>query len=191
MATDGLFDSYVKIYYHSAFAPHSHTIPIRPIETTGLGDAGTLLNWSGDSIAADTMVKTMIDKMAEIIPSTTVYDKYTLYKWNPVTLVFNPVFEETYSVTGSAVGLTGQAKAVQNTLSIRTLGFGLLKIVFLDRPSNNTWGNDYDMTTFTEIIAEATSAENAWAGRDNTRPFNATNVSISLNKRLRRKYNMI
>lgn len=191
MATDGLYDSYAKISYHSAYSTHTHTIPTRPLVTTGLGDPGTLSNWNGEAIPADTMVKTLMDKLAEVVPSTTIYDKFTLYKWNPVTEIFNPVYEESYTVTGSASGLTGQAKAVQNTVSIRTLGFGLLKLVLLDRPSNNTWGNVYSDTTYTECIAELVSADNAWSGRDNTRPFNFTNVSISLNKRLRRKYGMI
>jgi len=192
MPTDGLIDSYAKIWYHSAFGVHSHTIPTRPLVTTGLGDPGDYVNWNGATVPADTMVETMMDKLAEAVPASTVYDKYTLYKWNPTTEVFNPVYEEAYSVTGSAAGLTGQAKAVQVTISIRTLGFGLLKIVLLDRPNNNTWGNQLTMPAdYTEIVAEATSADNAWSGRDDTRPFNFTNVSVSLNKRLRRKYGMI
>lgn len=190
--TDGLQDSYVKIGYHSAFAVHSHTIPTRPLITTGLGDAGTIENWNGAPVAADTMVEALIDLFGPTVPSTTVYDKYTLYTWNPTTKIFNPVFEKAYSVTGSAAGLTGQAKAVQGTISFRTLGFGLLKLVFLDRPYNNTWGNLLTAPAdYATVIAEITDADNAWSGRDNTRPFNFTNVSISLNKRLRRKYGMI
>lgn len=192
MATDGLIDSFAKIFYHSAQGVHTHTIPTRPLVTTGLGDPGTLENWNGTPIAADTMVEDLMDLLGEVVPSTTVYDKYTLYKWNPITEVFNPVYEAAHSVEGSAVGLSGQAAAVQTTLSIRTLGFSLLKLVLLDRPNNNTWGNQYTMPAdYTEVVAALTSADLAWSGRDNTRPFNFTNVSISLNKRLRRKYGMI
>jgi hypothetical protein len=192
MPTDGLFDSFVKISYHSAFAVHSHTIPIRPLISTGLGDPGTLENWTGTPIAADTMVESLIDLLAVTVPATTIYDKYTLYKWNAVTSLFNPVYEKAYPVTGSAAGLIGQARAVQGTITFRTLGFGLLKLVFLDRPYNNTWGNLLTPPAdYTDVIAEITDANQGWSGRDNTRPFNFTNVSISLNKRLRRKYGMV
>jgi hypothetical protein len=192
MATDGLMDSYAKIWYHSAQGVHSHTIPTRPLNTTGLGDPGDYENWNGGTSPADAMVEGLMDKLAEVVPSTTVYDKYTLYKWNPTTEIFNPVYEAAYPVTGSAVGLTGQAAAVQVTVSFRTLGFGILKLVLLDRPNNNTWGNQYTMPAdYTEVVAEITNPDLAWSGRDNFRPFNFTNVTISLNKRLRRKYGMI
>lgn len=192
MATDGLIDSYAKIWYHTAQGIHSHTIPMRPLLTAGLGDPGNVMAWNDEEVAADEMVEGLMDLLAEVVPSTTVYDKYTLYKWNPTTEVFNPVYEAPHSVTGSAEGLTGQAAAVQTTISIRTLGFSLLKLVLLDRPNNNTWGNQYTMPAdYTEVIAALTGDEFGWSGRDNTRPFNFTNVSISLNKRLRRKYGMI
>lgn len=191
MATDGLIDSYAKIWYHSAYAVHSHTIPVRPLVTTGLGDPGTLTNWNGGSIPADTMVTDFMDLLAAAVPSTTIYDKFTLYKYNAATEVFNPVYEAAHSVTGSGAGLTGQAKAVQVTVSIRTLGFSLLKLVLLDRPTANTWGNIFTEADFTDCITALTDPDQAWSGRDDTRPFNFTNTSVSLNKRLRRKYGMI
>lgn len=191
MATDGLVDSYVKIWYHTAYAIHSHTIPTRPLVTTGLGDPGTLENWNGGSIAADTMAEDLVDLLAAVVPATTTYDKYTLYKYNATTEIFNPVYEAAYSVVGSGVGLTGQAAAVQVTVSIRTLGFSLLKCVFLDRQTNDTWGNIFTVSDFSDVVDELTDPDKAWSGRDNTRPFNFTNISISLNKRLRRKYGMI
>lgn len=185
-------DSFTKIYYHTSFATHSHTIPTRTITTLGLGDPGTLESWNGDPIPADTMVKTLMDKLGEAVPSTTLYDKFVLYRWNIATLEYNPVYEEAYSVTGSAAGLTGQAKAVQVTVTHKTLGFSFLKLVFLDRPNNNTWGNQIPTPAdYTEIVAEITSLDNAWSGRDNTRPAFSTGASASLNKRLRRKYGMI
>lgn len=188
---DDLGPAYVKIAYHSAFGIHSHTLPTRELVTTGLGDSGSYDTWDEGTIAAATMVETFIDKCVEVVPSTTVYDKYTLYSWNNETQIYNPIFEKSYGGAGTAVGLTGQAKAVQQTISFRTIGFGLLKVAFLDRPGGNNWGNIDPGETWTEIIAEITAASNAWSGRDQYRPFNYTNTSVSLNKRLRRKYGMI
>lgn len=185
-------DSFCKIWYHTAHAVHAHQIPTKAITYSELGDPGVLTAWNGDPVNTDEMVKVMMDKLGEVVPNTTVYDRFVLYKWNTATLEYNPFYEESYSVTGSAAGLSGQAKAVQCTLSIKTLGFSLLKIVLLDRPNNNTWGNQVPVPTdYAEIVTEATALTNGWAGRDNTRPAIATNVSVSLNKRLRRKYGMI
>lgn len=184
-------DSFAKIQYATAFGVHSSTIPFRLVSTLGLGDPGTVESWNGDPISPATMVETMIDKMAEVVPSTTTFNKYTLYKWNGDIEEYQPFYEAASGIAGSAVGLTGQAKAVQQTVSIKTLGFGLLKIVFLDRASGGVFGNVFPDATMTEIVAEAVSLDNAWCGRDQTRPAIFTNTSISLNKRLRRKYGMV
>lgn len=192
MPTPYTTDSYIKIFYTTAFGVHSHTVPCRPIVTVGLGDPGSVETWGGDDTGPDTMAKALIDKLMEVVPATTSYNKYVLYKWQPAEFYYAPFFEESYGGAGTAVGLSGQAKANQNTLSIRTAGFSLLKLVLLDRPNNNTWGNQSPVPSdYAEVVEQLTSPDQAWSGRDNTRPVSATNVTISQNKRLRRKYGMI
>lgn len=186
------YDSFAKIWYHTATAVHSHSIPTRPLLWETPGVAGSFTNWSEAVIPADEMVEDLIDKLKEVVLSTTVYDRYELHKWQPGLEEYKPVFRKAYNAAGTATGLTGEYLANQNTLSFSTVGLGLLKVVFLQRPNNNTWGNqnpvpaDYD-----EVVAEIVDPTNAWSGRDNTRPYTATNVTVSQNLRLRRKFNMI
>lgn len=192
MPTAYTTDSYVKIWYTTAYATHSHTIPTRAIETTGLGDSGNIENWDGSTQAVAAMVITLMDKLIEIVPASTTYSRFTLYKWQPTELYYAPFYEESYGGAGTGAGLTGNAKAVQATVSIRTAGFSLLKLVFLDRPRANYFGNTAPVPIdYTEVVAELTSGANGWSGRDGTKPMFGTNESISLNKRLRRKYGMI
>lgn len=186
------YDSFAKIWYHSASAVHSHSIPTRPLVQAVLGTPGEFEAWDESNIAADVMVKALVDKLAEVVPSTTIYDRYELHTWRAELGEYKPVWKEAYNKAGSAVGLTGEALANQNTLTFSTLGLGILKLVFLQRPNNDTWGNQAPVPSdYAEVVAEITAATNAWSGRDNFRPYTATNVTISQNKRLRRKFNMI
>jgi len=192
MPTDGLVPAYVQIAYHSGFGQHMMTLPTRELTTTGLGDPGSYEAWDFSTIAADVMVEALIDELGLAVPSSIIFDNYTIFR-KPTTLDdAQPVFTKTYPVTGAETGLTGQARAVQVTLSFRTEGFGQARLVVLDRPVNGNFGSFIDPTgDFEDVIAEFTAVTNAWSGRDGFRPAAYTNTSISLNKRLRRKYGMI
>lgn len=192
MATDGKYPAYVEIEYHSPFSTHTMTLMMRAIASSGIGDPGVVETWSGGSIATDDMVESMIDTLALAVPSTIVYDNYTIFTVPTPTADPQPLYTKLYSVTGSETGLTGQAKATQVTLSFRTEAFGQARIVFLDRPANGNYGSFVDpLGDMAGVIAEFTDPLKAWSGRDNFRPAAYTNTSISLNKRLRRKYGMI
>ena len=192
MATDGHFPAYVEIDYHSPYGTHTATYNMREVSSSGLGDAGTVETWAGGTLGVDEMVEDLIDALAGAVPSTIVYDAYTVYRVPTVGASPQPIFTSAYSATGTETGLTGQAKAVQVTLSFRTEGFGQARVVVLDRPVDGNFGSFIDPSgDFAGVIAEFTDPTNAWAGADNTRPAAYTNTSISLNRRLRRKYGMI
>jgi hypothetical protein len=192
MPTDKLYPAYVNIDYHSQFGTHNMTLCMREITTTGIGDPGTLLAWDESTIAADVMVEALIDLMGAAVPSTITFDAYTLYRVPTVGADPQPIYTAAPAVVGSLVGLTGQAKAVQVTVGFKTANFGDARIVFLDRPVNGSFGSFSDPGAEVGAVgAEFMATSNAWAGRDNFRPAVLTNVSITLNKRLRRKYGMI
>lgn len=192
MPTDGLFPAYVQIGYTSPYATHLMTLCMREIASSGLGDAGVVETWSGGSIAVNVMVENMIDVLAAYVPATITWNDYTVFRIPVFGADPQPIFTTTYSEIGTAVGITGQDKAVQVTLGFRTEAFGQARIVVLDRPSNGFFGsNQVTGGVNAAVISEFTSSANAWAGRDGYRPAAYTNTSISLNKRLRRKYDMI
>lgn len=191
---NNLYPSYAKINYHSIFGIHSMSLPTLRWNAGTLGTPGTFDTHDGAGIAADVMVKALVDLLAAKVPSTTVFDNYEIFNAPTLSnpLVFNPVYGEALAVDGTLASPTGAAKAVQYTIGMRTVLFGRSQIVLLDVPSGNTWGNVTTPDSATQdIIDEWTADTNGWAGRDGGRPFYFTNISISMNKRLRRKYGMI
>jgi hypothetical protein len=192
MPTDKLYPAYVNVDYHSNFGVHSMTLLTREISTSGIGDPGTVENWSGLPIAADVMVESLLTLLAAAVPNTITYDAYTIYKVPAIGEPGQPIYTNTVALVGSLTGLTGQAKAVQVTVGFKTAAFGQAQIVILDRPVNGSFGSFTDPgAEIQDVIDEFISPDAAWAGRDNFRPAVFTNVSICLNKRLRRKYGMI
>jgi len=191
---NNLYPSWVRINYHSAFGTHTMTLPTLRWNAGTLGNPGTFDTHDAAGIAADVMVEAFVDLLAPKVPSTTVFDNYEIFNAPvlSVPLVADPVYGAALAVAGSLASPTGAAKAVQYTIGMRTVLFGRSQIVLLDVPSGNTWGNVTTPDGATQdIIDEFTADTNGWAGRDGGRPFYFTNISISMNKRLRRKYGMI
>lgn len=192
MPTDGKFPGFVRIGYTSLFGVHYAELKTRAIESTGLGDPGTVLNWSGVPIPVDVMVEDMLDAFATAVPSSIVYNNYEVFRVPEVNALPEPIFSKAVSVAGTETGLTGQSKAVQMTVTLRTAGFSVARLVFLDRQVNGSFGKFLAQPAdLNDMVAEFTSVDNAWAGMDNTRPQAFLSVVTSLNKRLRRKYGML
>lgn len=191
---NNLYPSFVRINYHSEFGPHAMTLPTLRWTAGLLGEPGEFDTHDGFGIASDVMVEALVAKLKAFYPVTANFDSYIVFNAPTlsVPLVFNPVYQKLINVAGTDVAPDGASKAVQFTVGLRTVTFGRSQIVLLDRPSGDTWGNvtTPDAIT-TALIDEFTAVSNGWAGRDNGRPFTFTNVSISLNKRLRREYHMI
>jgi len=191
---NNLYPSYVAIDYTTPYAQHRMTLPTLRWNSGGLGLPGTFDTHDAVGIAADEMVEALMDLLAPFYGDTTTFTNYTIFNAPVLStpLVFNPVFEKFYSVEGSNPTPSGVDKATQYTIGMRTVAYGRSQVVLLDKASGNTWGNVYTMDTpTTNFVAEFSLESNGWAGRDNARPYTFTNISISLNKRLRRKYGMI
>jgi len=191
---NNLYPSFVQIKYHSAYGNHAMTLPTLRWNADELGDPGTFDTHDGMGIAADTMIEALAATLLPFYPDTVIFDGYTIFNAPVLStpLVFNPVYAASLALEGTDATPDGVDKAVQYTIGYRTTLFGRSQIVLLDKPAGNTWGNvtTPDAATLA-LTAEFTAATNGWAGRDNGRPFTFTNISISLNKRLRRKYGMV
>lgn len=191
---NNLYPSYVQIRYHSIYGNHTMTLPTLRWNAGDLGTPGTFDTHDGVGIAADTMVEALVDTFLGFYPATVIFDTYEIFNAPVLStpLVFNPVYGASLALEGADATPLGVDKAVQYTIGMRTTLFGRVQIVFLDIPTGNTWGN---VTTpdaaVNAVLAEFTATTNGWAGRDGGRPFYFTNISISMNKRLRRKYGMI
>lgn len=189
--TDALYPYFAQLRYHSPYAPHVQTVALNEISTTGLGDPGTIEPWVGAAVATDTAIEAFIDLLADMNDADVVYDGYTLFKIPTVGAVAQPFFEKAYNAPGTAT-LTGSNKATSMCISFRTTNFGLMKLYALDRANADTWGNVYTPDALVQAVVDyVISDASVLRGHDNGRPLTFTNLSFSLNKRLRREYRMI
>lgn len=194
MATlDGLYPGFVRINYTSVYGTHTMTIPTRQPVFSAPGVIPTYEAWDGVSTPdAVAMVGNLIDEMLPNNLPTTTFVSYDVY--NVPVIDEPPQWIYGDFLTGKVGTLvnTGWAKAVQYTLGFRTALGGLLQVVNLDTPASNTFGNVVGLSArdagiATEILLPA----NAWQGRDGGQPLAFRGISITLNKRLRRKYGMV
>lgn len=192
MALDGLYPSFVRIRYTSVYGPHTQTIPTR--QWTGdAGSPGTYLAWDGATVVnADEMVEALITAMLPNVLPSTSYNSYEIF--DVPVIDEPPVWKFAKYVSGQVGTLvnTGTDRAVQYTMTFKCTDGNLLKHVTLDTPVGNTFGNVIGLSARdADIAAELTNTTNAWQGRQGGQPIAFSNITISLNKRLRREYHMI
>lgn len=192
MPLDGLYPSFVKIYYQSAYAPHVQTIPTR--QWTGdAGSPGTYLAWDGVTVVnADEMVEALITaQLANNLPTT----QFSYYEIFDVPVLGEPPVWKFAKFLSGQVGTlvnTGSAIANQYTITFKCADGNLLKVINLDTPVGNTWGNINGLSARdADIAAEIMNTTNAWQGRQGAQPVAFSNITVSQNKKLRREYHMI
>lgn len=183
----------VQINYHSEFGVHSSRISTREWSPPSGGFTyGSFLSWSEVARDADDMVKDLTLVLAGIMPATVTFDNYT---------IFTQADEEAdpLPVAGNSIGQAGLEatpgwyKAVQTTISIRTTGFGLFKLVVLDSASNDNFDPVFGLApspALSDIFDQVADVGNAWSGRDNGRPNTVISQTKTLNEALRRSYHM-
>lgn len=187
-----LYPAFVVIDYTSEFGQHKQTLPTLAWSGTGLGDPGNFDTHDAVGVSALTMITAFITARRALIPDTTNLVSYTIYNMPTMTSIPQPVYTAAIGLAGTDVTTTGQAKAVQWTMSIRSTNFGILRYTELDRPSNDNWGNVTSMDAAAlGVFNELSDAGMGWAARDNGKPGGFMGISITLNKRLRRKYDMV
>lgn len=191
MALDGLYPSFVRIHWTSAYAPHVLTMPTR--QWTGVaGTPGQYEAWDASTIAADVMIEALVTAMLPNNLATTTFVSYEIFD---VPVIDEPPVWKYAAFLTAQVGTlvnTGWAKAVQYTMSFKCSDGNLLRVVNLDTPVSNVWGNVVGLSARdTDIATEILAPTNAWQGRQGAQPIAFSNITISLNKRLRRKYDMI
>lgn len=191
MPLDGLYPSFVRIFYTTAFAPHVMTIPTRQWSGTP-GTPGEYEAWDASSVTADSMIEAMV---AAMLPNNLPSTSFTSYDIYDVPVIDEPpVWKYTAQLSGQVGTLvnTGWAQAVQYTMTFKCADGQLFKIVNLDTPVGNQFGNVTGLSARDADIASAVlNPAYAWQGRQGGQPIAFKGISISLNKRLRREYHMI
>jgi len=194
MTEYGLQPSYIRLDYHSSYAPHSQTIPtVQWLPTSITGAMGSYVNWNSIPIDAEQMIDDYVAAAKELLPTTSSYDLATVFNYDSGANIFVPIATKSLAVAGT-MGAASPNKAFSFTINLRTVGGHALKNVFLDYVVGAIELNKISILGFTAdmlaVAGELTDADNGWSGRDNTRPGAIVSGTYDLNDALQKQYRM-
>lgn len=192
MPINSLYPSFMIIDYLTAYAPHKMTLPTKQwISTAGTLGYGGYEGWDASEVDAKTMIDDLVEVLKAMFLATTSFKLATIYNMPTPTSLPEPVKAYSFSVAGTAVS-SAWAKATQRTYTFRSTAYGRYKLVLLDTPTDNTYGQVVTPTSDENlIIAQLRNAAQAWSARDGHQIDAFVGESITLNKRLRREYRMV
>lgn len=183
---------HVLIHYTDTFSPHTQKITTRPPVSPVPGAVPNYEAWDSSPVSANVMVEALITaQLSNVLPMTT-FVSYDVFAAPDPELPPQWLYTAFVAAQVGTLVNAGTFKAVSYTMSFRTSTGGLLKVVNLNTPVGNVFGNVYGLSARdADIAAEILDPGNAWAGVSGGQPLAFSNITVSLNKRLRRKYDMI
>lgn len=185
---NSLYPAAVRIAYHSAYGPHTMTIPTLPFDAED-AEFGT---WAGGVVGAETMVNDLVDLMVPFFTADVNFDNFTVFTYDTPTSPGLPQFFAEIDTPGTSPS-TAWTKAAQVTFSLRTVEFGRGKLVFLDAVTEDNWDKITGFSFSTpvqDMLAELSNVLRGWSGRDGALYAGCDQITYTLNESLRRAYNM-
>lgn len=187
------FPGFVDIVYHSPYGVHHMEICHHGWDFSGGSPvSGNFNTWNDTQIEADLMINNLVDEMLPFWTGVVVLDQYTIYTLADPDAPPVPVYAAALGNAGTSIE-TEWLKAVQTTFSFRTTNFGVAKLVLLDTPSASGFDKILSFAASAEalaIFAELSSLDNGWQARDQGRINVLSQITFTLNEKLRREYNM-
>jgi len=186
------FPAFVRLDYHSVYAPHVQLLHVREwLPTSITGSMGSFVAWDSTPIDAEAMIDSMVALLAHQFKSTTHYDLATIYTMADLDGQAIPRASKVLTAVGdNAVG--GPDKATQATLNMRSSDNNPAKLVFLDCPVGTSNFDKQPPSSFSSVIQdiydEISADSNAWSAKDDTQIASPISLTITLNERLRREY---
>lgn len=187
---NSLYPAFVQINYHSSFAPHVQTIPLKDWTPGAAG--GDIETWAGGVVSGDSSIETLANLQEPFFPVTVLFDSFTIFTMATPTSPAIAQYSKVLTNVGTNI-TAAQTKAVQATWTMKTQEGGLFKLVQLDM--NN--GNSFAKINFAGLNAEAQallahlfSSTQGFAGRDGAKPSFFLQIAYTLNEKLRRSYYM-
>lgn len=189
---NSLYPAFVRLFWHSAQAPHVKTIPtLGWTEAGGTNGKGVFTTWNSSVVDAQDMIEELVGSLADFNTASSVYDSFIIYTMSAPDAIPQPRAQGLLGVAGTSVG--DAQPASQGTYTWRTTNFGIFKLEFLDAPVNDN---------FAKITVEGTSgqphevslilrdSDNGWAGRDGGQVTAFLQASFTLNEKLRKSYRL-
>jgi len=183
---------FIKINYHSDFAPHAMQIPIRDYTPPFIGfSSGAIIGWDDTLNDADAMITSLVSLFLPFFGTGTTFDNYLIYHQALDTDPAVPQFSNALSGMVGTVSPSGWDKATQMTSTWRSTTFGLMKLVFLDFASEGDFGKIQTLPGSGDLFnldADLTGVSNGWKAQDNGQPLTFISATKTLNEKLRRAY---
>jgi len=184
---------HITIHYVDDLSPHSMELTTRAPVSPAVGSPPDYLAWDGiTTVGAILMVETLVNEMlTNVLPATT-FVSYDVYDAPDSTAPARWLYTGFLTAMVGTLVNTGNKKAVSYTMSFRCADGGLFKLINLNTPVGNFFGNVVGLSARDAGMAgEIVDPQNAWSGKRGGQPTTFTNITVNLNKRLQRKYNMI
>ncbi len=191
MTRYSLDPAFIKLNYHSGYAPHSMTLPTRAwIPTAGDNGLGGYESWAVTEVDALDMVTGLVNLMKVLMPTGVTFDDFTIYTQDGADAVAVPKAGAVLAITGTEAS-PGWTRAVQRTFNFFDTEYHAAKIVLLDADSNDLFTK---VTGASASVAELAVAEeyslltNAWASRAGFKPYVFRDILTTINTKLRDSY---
>jgi len=182
----------VKIDYHTLYAAHSMVIPTLDwIPTPLTGNLGSYVNWNSTPRDGEDMVRDLLATLKKFMIASTSFDQVTVYTMATPTSPNIPRATLALGIDGTSTETT-DSQAVSCTFNFKTFVNGDARLVLLDSPVGGTWFAPVLPADFNSDIqaveTEFTSVNNAWSGRDDSRPNVLRKITRDLNDKLQKQY---
>lgn len=184
---------YLQLNYHSAYAPHSHTIGINTwTNAASTNNKGQIQNWLGVGIDTKDMIDNLLDVLVPYYPATVHYDNWTIFHQPADPGPSYPMIGDTLSGVVGTSATPGWSKATQANFTWKTTAFGDFKIVLLDFDSSDNFEKVTVLVPGINLNLDQVVTDDSfgWQARDNTKPDSFKSVTVDLNDALRKQYRM-
>lgn len=190
MAINNAFQSFVRIFYVSAFGAHIMERPTVPYIGVPWGSAGQFHAWDETDVSAVTMIETLIDNMLPLFMPDTNFGSYIIYNKEDNEDPGNPVFAKNLTGKIGTADSDVQHQAYAKTYTYLTADNHSAKLMLMDVPTGGIVSKFNSLPPGDELdmVNTLTDPQWGWAGRDASQIVVWRSGSNDLNDALQKKY---
>lgn len=189
---NSLAPAYTQLLYHSAFAPHIMTRPLKGIVIDTVTPVNSEVDvWAGGTVPWTDMIDSLVVALKAAVSSSVVFDRALLF--SKPTEEDIPVLIAQYDVgVPGTVSSPGWQEATELTVNMKTVGNSNAKLTLLDFASGGLFTKTITLSGsgLETIFGEMSDTGKGWSGRDNTRIAAFVSGTRTLNEKLRRAYHL-
>lgn len=192
MAPGSLYPAFLKISYHSAYAPHVQILPCNaPLSTSGATNTWTLRDHDSNPVLMLDALDDLLTEFAKMFPPEVHFDEWVLYTVPTLDGDPNFVGSGPLDIDGTA-SAGGWDKATQTTLTFRDTNGDLVRLVGMDTDVGGGFDRVTDPATIglSTLVTEFTAETNPWRSRKDSRPSSFIARTATLNEKSRKNYRM-